>query len=52
MWGPYYLCDKCGWTAEDEAQLTTTAAAPGKVPHHVLTVAEAHRAWQTRRRSQ
>jgi len=52
MWGPYYLCEKCGWTAEDETQLTTTAAAPGKVPHHVLTVAEAHRAWQTRRRSQ
>jgi hypothetical protein len=52
MWGPYYLCEACGWTAEDDAQLTATPAARTKVPDHVLTVAEAHRAWQTRRRSQ
>ena len=52
MWGPYYLCEGCGWTAEDDDQLKIVPAARGKVPHHVLTVAEAHRAWQTRRRSQ
>ncbi len=21
MWGPYYLCEDCGWTAEDDADL-------------------------------
>ena len=51
MWGPYYLCEKCGWTAEDDDQLKAAPARRDRVPHHVLTVAEAHRAWQTRRHS-
>ncbi len=21
MWGPYYLCEDCGWTAEDDEQV-------------------------------
>lgn len=21
MWGPYYLCEECGWTAEDDELL-------------------------------
>lgn len=22
MWGPYYLCQDCGWTAEDDDDLS------------------------------
>ena len=51
MWGPYYLCEGCGWTAEDDDDVAKPAATRAKVPHHVLTVAEAHRAWQERRES-
>ena len=28
MWGPYYLCDDCGWTAEDDDQLALAAPVP------------------------
>jgi len=27
MWGPYYLCDDCGWTTEDDHKLAAVTAA-------------------------
>jgi hypothetical protein len=49
MWGPFYLCDACGWTAEDDNHLDPAVATVGKLQMHVLTVGEAHRAWEARR---
>ena len=48
MWGRYYLCEDCGWTAEDDEHLDARAAKRSMVPHHVLTVSEAARAWERR----
>jgi hypothetical protein len=49
MWGPYYLCEDCGWTAEDDEHLSLAGIARSRVPHHVLTVGEASQAWESRR---
>jgi predicted RNA-binding Zn-ribbon protein involved in translation (DUF1610 family) len=27
MWGEYYLCEDCGWTAEDDDELVPAGAA-------------------------
>lgn len=48
MWGPYYLCEDCGWTAEDDEHLSLAGKARAQVPCHVLTVGEATRAWESR----
>jgi hypothetical protein len=48
MWGPYYICDGCGWTAEDDTHLDPSVATAGKLPLRVLTVGESHRAWEAR----
>jgi len=32
MWGPYYLCADCGWTAEDDDQVITASPKPHHVP--------------------
>jgi len=31
MWGPYYVCDDCGWTCEDDASLVPAAARSSAV---------------------
>ena len=37
MWGPYYLCDDCGWTAEDDDELfPATGASKGDIPPFLL----------------
>ena len=28
MWGPYYVCDGCGWTAEDDDSLKASKLTP------------------------
>ena len=48
MWGLYYLCEDCGWTAEDDEHLGLAGKARAQVPYHVLTVGEATRAWESR----
>ncbi len=35
MWGPYYLCEDCGWTAEDDSELVVKPA-PLNIPPHLL----------------
>ena len=32
MWGSYYLCEDCGWTAEDDDDLATRPARRAIVP--------------------
>ena len=32
MWGPYYLCRDCGWTAEDDDQLVLRAPKSAEPP--------------------
>ena len=32
MWGPYYLCRDCGWTAEDDDLLLPTPRKRGGNP--------------------
>jgi len=49
MWGPYYLCADCGWTAEDDEHLKLNTDSAQRVSKHVLTVGESHRAWESRR---
>ena len=52
MWGKYYLCGGCGFTAEDDDELN------GKGHEAMLPVAseviqdEAHRLWQASSRGQ
>ena len=49
MWGLYYLCADCGWTAEDDEHLKLNTGSVQRVSKHVLTVGESHRAWESRR---
>jgi hypothetical protein len=39
MWGPYYVCDDCGWTAEDDEVLVDESVREGLEPP-VFTLAE------------
>jgi len=27
LWGAYYICEDCGWTCEDDEQLTVSATS-------------------------
>ena len=48
MWGAYYLCEDCGWTAEDDAQLLqATRIARDEIPPFLLKDGENGRATQT-----
>lgn len=48
MWGPYYLCHDCGWTAEDDDDVLAESE-----PHGLLldamneTGEDAERQWST-----
>ena len=43
MWGPYYLCEDCGWTAEDDEHLTPAALKPESTPPFAVAAErEAH----------
>jgi hypothetical protein len=35
MWGSYYLCDLCGWTAEDDDKLRMPARPKVGPPFNV-----------------
>jgi hypothetical protein len=47
MWGRYYLCGACGFTAEDDDDLYREAKEPVPPPTVNLTQIEAHRLWQS-----
>jgi hypothetical protein len=40
MWGQYYLCAACGFTAEDDDDLTAAQARPAPPPPSVAQLAE------------
>lgn len=42
MWGKYYLCGDCGFTAEDDNDLNGKAAKPGPPHGPELTQTEAY----------
>ncbi len=46
MWGKYYLCGGCGFTAEDDDELTGKGVAPVSPPGPELAEIEAYRLWQ------
>ena len=37
MWGKYYLCGRCGFTAEDDDELYARNGTPGTEPAPELT---------------
>lgn len=47
MWGKYYLCGGCGFTAEDDDDLRSKGAKTMLPPTHELTQMEAFRVGQT-----
>ncbi|MBI2912360.1 MAG: hypothetical protein HYY03_00385 [Chloroflexi bacterium] len=47
MWGQYYVCQDCGFTAEDDDELKPHAASQPDQPPAFLTIpAPSYRAWQ------
>ena len=47
MWGPYYVCSECGFTAEDDDQLKAGTARSETVPPPLLTAgAPTYRHWR------
>ena len=47
MWGQYYVCQDCGFTAEDDDELKPHAASQPNQPPAFLTIpAPSYRAWQ------
>ena len=51
MWGQYYVCQGCGFTAEDDDQLKPQAASEPSLPHVFLTTsANPYEVWQTTHR--
>jgi hypothetical protein len=51
MWGKYYLCGDCGFTAEDDDELTGMSAEQAPPPQPDLTQIEAYRLRQTAARN-
>jgi len=43
MWGKYYLCGECGFTAEDDDEITGTHAVPNPPPPPELAQIEVYR---------
>ncbi len=47
MWGQYYVCQDCGFTAEDDDELKPRAAGqPDQPPAFLTVLARSYRAWQ------
>ncbi len=47
MWGQYYVCQGCGFTAEDDEELKPQAArAPAPPPQFLTTLAHPYELWQ------
>jgi hypothetical protein len=46
MWGRYYLCGACGFTAEDDDDLHRKVEEPVPPPIASLAQIEAQRPWQ------
>ncbi len=47
MWGQYYVCQGCGFTAEDDEELKPQAAqAPAPPPQFLTILAHPHGLWQ------
>jgi hypothetical protein len=47
MWGKYYLCGGCGFTAEDDDELNGKSREAIPPPTPELIQDEAYRSWQT-----
>ena len=52
MWGKYYLCGGCGFTAEDDDELNGKSREPMPQPTPDLIQDEAHRLWQASSKGQ
>jgi hypothetical protein len=52
MWGRYYLCVGCGFTAEDDDELNGKGHEAMLPPASELIQDEAHRLWQASSRGQ
>ena len=51
MWGQYYVCQGCGFTAEDDDELKPLAASePIQPPMFLTTRANPYEVWQTTHR--
>ena len=46
MWGKYYLCAGCGFTAEDDDELNGKGREPTSPPTSEMVRIEAYRRWQ------
>ncbi|MEE8347777.1 MAG: hypothetical protein V3S20_10545 [Dehalococcoidia bacterium] len=47
MWGRYYLCGACGFTAEDDDDLYREAREPAPSPTVNLAQIDARHLWQS-----
>jgi hypothetical protein len=47
MWGKYYLCGGCGFTAEDDNELNGKGQEASLPPASELIQDEVYRLWQT-----
>ncbi len=47
MWGKYYLCGACGFTAEDDDDLHGKVKEPLPPPTANLTQIETYRVWHS-----
>lgn len=52
MWGKYYLCGGCGFTAEDDDELNGKGREAMPPPTSELFQDEAHRLWQASSKGQ
>jgi len=52
MWGKYYLCGGCGFTAEDDDELNGKSREPMLPATSELIQDEAHRLWQASSKEQ
>jgi hypothetical protein len=52
MWGKYYLCGGCGFTAEDDDELNGKSREPMPQPTPDLIREEANRFWQASSKGQ
>lgn len=51
MWGQFYVCQDCGFTAEDDDGLKPQAAKePLRSPPFLTTLGDSYRMWRTAQR--